>query len=442
MIGVLLLLLCFSITCFAGAYKSGKYTRMGAEYAGNESGEITAFEGVEGIKCPSGWQPGDYLPSPWPDEKPLFKIDHTNVDQYKDKLTPGQIALLKKATHLYMNIYPCHRIYEMPEEYLAAVEKNIETAHLDENKNLQGFNGGIPFPFPKNGDEAVWNLKSSWSGDDLVLNNSTARVVSPSGKVRRIRQTTKIIYVDEDYRLFLPPIKNKEMVRSMLIAWTVYPPDQAGSSLLVKSYIDDTRKSDVWQYMPSLRRVRRIPSQDSGFQGTGESIDADMIVGIAAPIDEWNWKLVGKKENYVLANNFEVWKVGTCDEEVLPWGVNPELLRYELRRVWIVEATPTEETKNHPYSKKVGYFNEDNWNQTLDDRYDRRGNLWRMGQTAQICRYCDKYREQILVYMVNLESGRYELAGGCRTEDTKMTLVNLGQELNEYTVTELRKGGR
>ena len=219
--GIVIIPFVISSHCFAGAYTGGKYTRIGAEYAGNETGDIPAFEGPEGIVCPSGWQPGDYMPTPWPDEKPLFRIDHTNVDQYKEKLTPGQIDRLKKAHNLYMNIYPTYRIFEMPEEYLAASEKNVETAHLDENNVLRGYNGGVPFPYPKNGKEAAWNAKSAWSGGDLVSNNGCSRVVSPSGKVRKIRQNVKIIVVDEDFRLTMPPIPNPDEVRAMLIAKTV-----------------------------------------------------------------------------------------------------------------------------------------------------------------------------------------------------------------------------
>ncbi len=435
--------LCFVLTSFCQYGHAGEFTRIGAEKGGNETGDIPPYTGSKGLKCPDGWEPGDYLPNPYADEKVLFRIDHTNVGKYKDKLTPGQVARLKKAHHLYMNIYPSHRNFEMPEVYLAASEKNVNTARLDDKNVLQDYNGGVPFPYPKNGLEAAWNTKSAWGGPDFIATGGCTRTVSPKGKVKKTMSDTKCIIMDKNFRLQGEDIPNPDEISSMLIMVMTYPPDQEGTSGLVISYVDDNRKANAWMYMPALRRVRRVPSTDSGFQMDGETIDAEIGVGISAPINDWNWKLIGKEEKYILANNFEMWKVDAKDsDELVTWGINPELLRYELHRVWVIEATPTEATKNHPYGKKVGYFDEDTWNMTLDDRYDRRGNLWRMGESAQNYRYCDQYRNQASVIMVNLETGRYEVSGGCRTKNSKMSIINVGLKQKEFTPQVLKKLGR
>ena len=171
-------------------------TPFGSEAGPNASGEIPAFQGVQGLKCPEGYQKGEYLPSPFRDEKPLFRIDHTNADKYRDRLSAGQVARLKKNTAYYMNVYPSHRIFQHPDKYLAAIAKNRETCKLDDKGVLQGFNGGIPFPAPKSGLEAIWNVKKPWAGDDLITDDCR-RVVSPSGKVRKMRWTVKIMAFDE-----------------------------------------------------------------------------------------------------------------------------------------------------------------------------------------------------------------------------------------------------
>ena len=81
-----------------------EYTRIGAIAGGNDTGEIGPFEGDKGLECPADYKAGQFLPNPYKDEKPLFLIDHTNVDQYKERLSPGQIARLKKNKFYYMTV--------------------------------------------------------------------------------------------------------------------------------------------------------------------------------------------------------------------------------------------------------------------------------------------------------------------------------------------------
>lgn len=424
-------------------YSAGEFTRIGAEAAGNKTGEIPAWEGRKGLKCPPGFKSGQLHPNPFRDEKPLFRIDHTNVDKYLDRLSPAQVLRLKKAKNQFMNIYPTHRIFEMKESYTEATEKNIKTAALDKNNILRGYNGGIPFPYPKNGLEAVWNAKSAWGGADFIAYESQ-RIVSPSGKIKKSLATAKCIIMDENFRLEGANVANPNEERAKLLVEFTYPPDAAGTAMLTITYIDDNRKPDTWMFMPALRRVRRVPATDTGYQSAGESIDGDLITGIAAPVNEWNWKLAGKKEIYIPANNYDVWKPGARDEdELVLWGINPALVRYELHRCWVVEATTNEKTKNHPYSKKVGYFDEDHWAMAVDDRYDRRGNLWRLGETSQKLRYCEGYRQQNYMFFINLESGRYEVSGGSMPKEGCLEpKTNIGLTPAVFTPQSLNRLGR
>ena len=109
----------------SGPAEEGQKTRLGAVTAGNATEDIPAFEGVTSLKCPVDYEKGDFLPNPYKDETSLFRIDHTNVDQFKDRLSPGQVARLKKNTFFFMNIYPTHRNFEHPEKYYQATEKNV-----------------------------------------------------------------------------------------------------------------------------------------------------------------------------------------------------------------------------------------------------------------------------------------------------------------------------
>jgi len=436
-IGLTLAVLLIAIPCLSA--DEVKYTRVGAEAGPNATGDIPAFDSSRTFACPAGYQKGDYLPSPFKDEKPLFRIDHTNIDKYADKLAPGQIARLKKSEFYYMNVYPSHRIFNHPEKYCQATEKNVETCKLDEKGVLRGFNGGIAFPHPKNGLEAIWNVKKPWAGDDLIADDCR-RVVSPNGKIRKMRWTVKIMAFDETRLSGAVP--NPDGATLKILNLYTYPADREGESAFQIAYIDDNLKQDIWSYIPTLNRVRRAPTLQGGTQLDGEWSADEVGFDFRDTASNWNWKLVGKKEMYIPANNYEIWLVDAPDEQECKAGdLNPERIRYELRRVWVVEGTP-KEGFSHPYSKRVGYYDEDIWSPVVADRYDKRGNLWRMAEYFQCYNYCTKQRYVIGYIYLNLESGRYDVFGGCRTKDTKTNATDLGLDAKEFTVETLRRYGR
>src|SRR5215470_2900254 len=61
-----------------------------------------------------------------------------------------------------------------------------------------------------------------------------------------------------------------------------------------------------------------------------------------------------------------------------PNHLNPDFVRWELHRVWVVEAT-LKEGARHIYSKRVFYLDEDSWMAVASDQYDARGQLYRAG---------------------------------------------------------------
>ena len=82
---------------------------------------------------------------------------------------------------------------------------------------------------------------------------------------------------------------------------------------------------------------------------------------------------------------------------------NPDLLRFELHRVWEVEANLKAGSK-HIYGKRVFYVNEDTWTVVYEDAYDTRKQLWRIGVHPMIQFYDAKvpwYRANIW-YDLNL----------------------------------------
>ena len=161
-----------------------KYTKIGAEAEGNKSGDIKPYEGDEDLKCPRNVVKGSFLPNPYKGEKVLFRINYKNVNKYKDNLTPGQVARLKRNKKYYISVYPCHRNAVFPDKFYTLTEKNIKTCRLDRKNQLIGYNGGVPFPYPKKAEEVVWNIKKQYYGDDAIGIEEVRRVVSPSGRIK------------------------------------------------------------------------------------------------------------------------------------------------------------------------------------------------------------------------------------------------------------------
>jgi hypothetical protein len=108
-------------------------TPMGSERAGNAEGTIPEWTG--GITSPpAGYSPGDHHPTPFPDDKPLFRITGANYQDYADQLSVGQQATFAKYPDTYyMDVYPSRRSASFPEHIYEMTAKNGATATLAEN---------------------------------------------------------------------------------------------------------------------------------------------------------------------------------------------------------------------------------------------------------------------------------------------------------------------
>jgi hypothetical protein len=125
--------------------------------------------------------------------------------------------------------------------------------------------------------------------------------------------------------------------------------------------------------------------------------------------DRYDWKLVGKKEMYVPYNGYRFFASKPADI-MKPGAVNPDLLRWELHRVWVVEAT-LKPGKRHIYAKRTYYLDEDSWVAVASDEYDARGQLFVAGFASTVFMY-DQQAINIDNYMLyNFAVGAYTVSG-------------------------------
>ena len=93
-------------------------------------------------------------------------------------------------------------------------------------------------------------------------------------------------------------------------------------------------------------------------------------------MDRYDFKLVGKKEIVVPYNDYKLVYNTKIDDVLKPKFVNPDAVRWELHRVWVVEATLKPDSR-HIYAKRRFYIDEDTWIAVATDAYDARGNYFR-----------------------------------------------------------------
>jgi hypothetical protein len=378
-------------------------TPLGGERAGNKEGTIPAWDGSF-PKLPAGYRSGDPRPNPWPGEKPVLTISAANLAQYADKLTAGTQALMKKYPSFKLEVYPTHRTGVAPQWVYDNTAKNATRAKLvDDGYGVEGAIGGIPFPVTKNPYEAIWNHRLAWVGTSMT---SQVRVfmVTPDGR-RGLASAGNQTW---DNRYYQP-----EQSLDKFDGYYVYgkflatgPGYKAGEAILVHESINSKQPRNLWQYLVGQRRVRKAPSvaydtPDSVTSGIGLFDEAFMLFG---PIDKYELKMVGKKEMYIPYNNTAAAAV-KVDELVSPHHLNPDKVRWELHRVWEIEAT-LKPGQRHVVPKRRYYLDEDTWQIVLLDGWDAKGELWRTNFTLAT------FNADVPAVLGNMLWGGYELQTG------------------------------
>jgi hypothetical protein len=138
-----------------------------------------------------------------------------------------------------------------------------------------------------------------------------------------------------------------------------------------------TSGRQAWQYLLGQRRVRRAPTigfdtPDSVASGQGYFDEAFIFNG---SLEMYQWKLIGKKEIFIPYNTNRLYTFKEADLS-RAGHINPDALRWELHRVWVVEATLAP-GKRHVVPKRRFYIDEDSWHAVLADGWDAQGQLWR-----------------------------------------------------------------
>jgi len=389
-------------------------TPMGAERAGNAAGTIPPWTG--GITTPpTGYTKEATHPNPYAGDNILHTVTVENLQEHEQFLSNGQQALL----HAYpkswqFNVYPTHRSASYPDAVYNAVKANATSAQLivDGKGGVANASVGPPFPIPQNGVEVVWNHNLRWRGLRVSYTNGVAAVT------RQGRYGIIYSAVEAAFPYAFPPdspFRSKYPNLMLALRTKVIQPAQlAGEGTLILEPIDQTRSPrKVWTYNPNLRRVLRAPffAYDEPVPNTDSLQTVDDLGLFNGPPDRFEWHLLGKREIYVPYNAYRLDSAQVkYDAILLTKHINPDLARYELHRVWVVEGNLKPEME-HVYSRRVFFVDEDSWKILVEESYDKQGNLWRVGEAHPINFYEVPLLDDTLRVFYDLKERRYLVEG-------------------------------
>ena len=419
-------------------------TPLGAEKAGNADGSIPAWDGGITSAAQAGFanfRPGQHHPDPYANDKPLYTVTAANLSQYANKLTEGHKKLLQTYRATFkMNVYPTHRSAAAPQRIYDATKRIATTAQLAKDGNgVTNAGEGIPFPIPKSGVEVFWNHVLRYRGDVIVRNIGQAPVTAGGDYTMvKFRDETMVAY-----SLAGAKSENLNNTIAYFIQETVAPARLAGEVLLVQETLDQSLENRrAWVYNPGQRRVRRAPNVAFDNPGTNSdnlrtSDQFDMYNG--SP-QRYDWTLVGKKEMLVPYNSYKLNSNTLKYSDILKKNhINPEVARYELHRVWVVDSK-LKAGQSHLYSRRTLYVDEDSWQIVAVDCYDSRGQLYRVQEGHVINFYEVPALWTALETVYDLTNGRY-LALGLDNEEPRSRDFSQKRSVADYQPAALQRRG-
>lgn len=410
MVAVALAALSQTVAAADPARLGTELTPAGAEKGANKDGSIPAWPGNEAQQ--SGWSFGKLRADhfKYKADKSVLSIDASNADKYADRLSPGQLAMLKQIKGYRMDVYPTRRTCGVPDFVAQNTKKNVGSAKIgaDGWSLKEATVPGYPFPMPDSGTEAMWNSKMRYRGLGIEYKNVVTSVSPRKGGSEWIR-------AGQEFTAYMPWGAKGSAQLSKLppVEYYTYfaystPTALAGQALAITFFLDQPG-SETFYYFPGQRRVRRMPSYayDSPQIGMENQYTLDEPFVFNGTIDRFDWKLVGKKELYVPYNAFGAYDFQSKFEDIAKNDfIEPGHRRYEAHRVWVVEAT-VKSGMRHTAPKRTFYLDEDSWNMVLAEDYDAQGKLAKVREGFLIPVYETGTCDVSAFVQHNLTEGRY-----------------------------------
>lgn len=394
-------------------------TPVGAERAGNAAGTIPAWTGGM-TKLPAGveWNPAtEMTPDFWPDEAPLYEVNASNMAKHADNLSLGVQTLIQKQG-MSLKVYPTHRTAACPQWVYDNILANSQRAQINPAGGRLGFTGGyggIPFPVPDTSDplvagaQVMWNHNTRWEGSHSRSNQATW-AVSDGQPVLCSGLVTAFYYPYYQQSGDLSSFNGRiYYINNRFFS----PSTDAGSQIIAYYSTNPLQQPDIaWELLLGQGRVRKAPelAYDTPSPYSNGIANFDEYFGFCGALDEYDWKLIGKQEILIPYNNNKMRRT-SAREAHGPKFLNPDVVRWELHRVWVVEATLHPGSRNTAVRRRM-YVDEDTWTLGVAESWDGNGNIYKANITYN-CVFPNLPGTVMLNYACfNLQTGDYVTMAG------------------------------
>jgi len=325
-------------------------------------------------------------------------LQASNIDQLQDMtflghrigdmIPPGNDHLIRELD-FRMNLQAPSGPLVPNAEVVRLTELHKGEAGLDDKKRLTNHTTGVPFPDldlndPDAGIKLTYNiLRTGWIGDTMDLNPMYFLVIDGKKGLQREQGWRFKRYLMSG-RITEPHTEDPEIVKYESLI-NLYPQDTRGVGILTVNYTD-ARLADVYAYIKSLRRVRRLSSGAWADPISATDLLTDETFAINLdPTWYDGWELQGKR-----------WVLGGSDSKITPlnlkaktpgerfpamrldeapyWNYHEE---YSPQEVYVLKGIPP---KSHLVGHRIMYVGTDP-NAPLFwgvEHYDKKNELWRV----------------------------------------------------------------
>ena len=321
-------------------------------------------------------------------------INAANIDQVKtqtfdgkplaDLILPTQEKMIREFG-MQMRLRANEAVVVDP-RLVAATEEHAGKASLDDKNRLQGFVTGMPFASidannPADGIKLAYNfMRGPWYSDVVDYNPMYFALINGQKGFEREQHWRFARYLANGALNPALADPSGEIVKYEVVL-NKYPNDSRGLGVLTIQYTD-ARLPDVYAYVRSVRRVRRLSSNAWADPLSSTDLLNDESFGMSLD-PSWyeEWKLLGKR--WIMGSAQSTVEVSTDGNDRFPmidmskapyWNILDD---WEPREVYVVEGKPG---RGHLLSRKVQYYDANLYTPMLhwQEFYDQKNELWRI----------------------------------------------------------------
>jgi hypothetical protein len=333
-------------------------------------------------------------------------IGPDNVEKYKDFIpNEGVLAALRNGDKIIVATKPFNM--DAPLHIQKVTAKYAPQTKLTPDGGLSMYKGGFPFTEEEIQSEidlgekslmVAWNLTVRWLGDDMSTHYLPDALfegcnTAEDAKERMCRRYCGNKYGQEvisDQRIDIsvatgrvlmdpkPSMEGREHLLKVRHYSVVNPRDVAGQHVLYHEYLDPKKNDELWLYVPSIKRVKRMPTSQRSATRAPTDYTWDDSAGWSGKVAAFNWKIVGEEQTLGL-------QTITGDDRKHRKGIpfpDPNDFQFALSNCYLLEHTPKDSA--YGIGKRTFYVRKNSYQSLYNRLYNKRGELWKVyGQATR-----------------------------------------------------------